>query len=112
MIDYKLQNKIILRNFSESSDKHDVIKTLLYRMLRRKYKGCPIYTEYQLEGEIPDIYLDTGKGIIIFEIQKEISPAWLKEMFLRYGDVDLIVVPVKELSDDINELREELNKYI
>jgi len=112
MINYKLQNKIVLRNFSESSDKHDLIKTQLYRLLRRKYKNCPIYTEYQLKGEIPDIYLESKEGIIIYEIQKEVTTKWLKEITKKYKDIKLTIIETKKISNNIDEMRKQLNEFV
>jgi len=112
MINYKKINKVCVRNLSEKSDFHDVIKTLLYRMLRRENKNIEIYTEEQLNGEIPDIYLKYKDKIIVWEIQEEDSQAWYEKIKERYSDVDLIIVPLKKLSKDFNVFKKQLNDYV
>lgn len=114
-IDFKRNNKISLRNFSESSDHHDVIKLLLVRMLRRKYKKAPIYTEFnpaRPQKDYPDIWIRVKKEVMIYEIQKEITTEWTKQIIEKHSDVDLIIVPTKKLSKDINKLKIELEEYI
>ena len=120
LTDYKRNNKIILRNFSESCDMHDLIKLLLVRMLRRKHPDSrlnPIYTELEREeGEIPDIWAKLKKDIVVYEIQKDNSNKWTKKVNTKYEDVDLVIVPIKELEKKykkmLDELKEELSKYI
>lgn len=103
--DFKRNNKVALRNFSKSSDFHDLVKTLIVRMLRRVHQdshAVPIYTEYSPERpnkEYPDIWMRIKQDIIVYEIQKEVSKAWLKEISKRYQDVDLITVNLKDIHD-------------
>lgn len=112
MIDYKYINKVIVRNLSESSDKHDLIKTQLYRILRRKYPNCPCYTEYPLGKEIPDIYYEIKGKIFVVEIQKEVSPSWIKNILERYKDVNLIIIETKKISNDILEMKKQLEEFV
>ncbi len=112
MIDYKLLNKVSIRNLNPKSDFHDICKIMLYRLIRRKYPNCPVYTEYKLSGEIPDIYLETKKGIIIWELQWNVTKKWLEKIKKRYSDVDLIIVKLKDLPKDFDKLKKELEKYV
>ena len=128
-------NKIGLRNFKEASDLHDILKTQLVRMLRRKHKdnhNVPIYTEYNPERpneDYPDIWLKIKQNIIVYEIQEQVSEKWTKQILKKYEDVDLIIVPLKEVmknwlikmfpteGDDIEinpikSLREVLEVYV
>ena len=96
-------NKIGLRNFKEKSDLHDILKTQLVRMLRRKHKdnhNVPIYTEYNPERpneDYPDIWMRIKKDIIVYEIQENMSKNWVKQILKKYEDVDLIIVPLQEV---------------
>ena len=131
MINYSKNNRVKLRNFSESQDFSDIIKTLLVRMLRRKHRDitkCAIYTEFNSENpneSYPDIelilnpYLNKRKRIpekYIFEIQKEINENWLIEVGNRYEEHNLIIIPIKILEEKykslIEDLKRELEKYI
>jgi hypothetical protein len=112
MINYKKINKVLIRNLHESCDFHDLVKTQLYRMLRRENKNIEIYTEEQLNGEIPDIYLKYKGKIIVWEIQEEDTKAWYEKIKKRYADVDLIIVPLKKLSRNFEELGKQLNDYV
>lgn len=117
-LDYRRNNKIALRNFNECCDKHDIVKLLLVRMLRRKHKSknVAIYTEFDPKdpnAEYPDIWMRTQNGhIIVFELQKEITKEWENKVLEKYKEVDLIIVPLKKLSNDLNKLKIELHGYI
>lgn len=118
-IDWNKNNKIALRNFSESQDHHDIVKTLLMRMLRRKNKNSNqvlLYSENDPNNKnnnYPDIWMRTRKGdIIVWEIQKEITTKWEKEVIERYKDVDLIIVPLKNLSKNIDKLKIQLKEFV
>ena len=114
-IDHRRNNKIALRNFSESSDHHDLIKALLVRMLRRKHKKVAIYTEHNPnnpQGDYPDIWIKIGKDVLVYEIQKIITKKWTKQIIEKHPEADVIIVPTKNLSKNIDELREQLKDYI
>ena len=112
MINYKYLNKVPVRNLSKSSDKHDIIKMLLYRMIRRKYPKAEVYSEYPLGNEIPDIYYKLKKDIYVLEIQKEINAGWVKKIIDRYGDINLEIIETKKISNNINEMKEQLKEFI
>lgn len=115
-MNYDRLYSVKVHNASESADKHDIIKLLLVRMLKRINKNAIIYTEYnpdRLNETYPDIYMKTRKGdIYIYEIQKEITKEWTKQIITKYPDENLVIVPVKELSDNWVEMRKELEKYV
>lgn len=112
--DWKRNNKIGLRNFKEASDFHDVVKTELVRMLRRLHKdnhNTPIYTEYNPERpneDYPDIWIRIKKDIIVYEIQQQITKKWTEQITEKYENVDLIIVPLKEV---LKNWRQIINKY-
>ena len=127
--DFKRNNKIGLRNFKEASDLHDICKTQLVRMLRRKHKdnhNIPIYTEFNPERpnkDYPDIWMRIKQDIIVYEIQESMSRNWVKQITKKYQDVDLIIVPLKEVlanwrliidkyENPIESLREVLEVYV
>ena len=125
--DYKRNNKIALRNFTEPNDLHDVVKTLLVRLLRRKYpnnKSVPIYTEFnpnETNDNYPDIWMKIPKNqIIVYEIQRKASKQWIKIMNDRYESVDWQMVKLDDVEKEwIQELKkspknpiEKLNKVL
>lgn len=101
--DYKRNNKVALRNFSEGVDFHDVVKVLLCRLLRRKHSDstkCLIYTEYNSEepnDSYPDIEVQIKLSKYVYELQEEVSEAWKDKMLLQYGHTDLIIVELKKV---------------
>jgi len=135
-IDWDEHCKIRLALADESMDKHDIIKMQIVRMLRRKHKGelgyVRIYTEHCLhkgaDERFCDVYYENTKKkeVYCFEIQKSISEKWFNETNKFYKDldqtlffscqnfktVDLIIIPIKELSDNIPELTKQLDKFI
>ncbi len=118
--------KIRLSNIvSESMDKHDIVKTLIVRKLLRRYKKrawIRIYCEFKLDRMTPDIYFENlkDKSVICYEIQKTITKKWEEETIKKYNSydvpnfnsIDLIIVPLRELSNDIRILNKQLDKYI
>ncbi len=126
-VDWKRNNKVGLREFSESSDFHDIVKTVLVRMLRRKHPKSdktPIYTEHnplKPNEDYPDIWAKIDGEVITWEIQKEMTKDWMAKV--RNKDVDVIVVPLDQLNKDIeiimkgkdlnflNALRKSLEPY-
>ncbi len=75
-----------------------------------------------------DVYYENikTKEIYCYEIQKDVSEKWLinledfykdldKELLFsvqNFKTVDVIVIPIKDLSDDIPTLTKQLGKYI
>lgn len=120
LIDWKRNNKIALRNFSENVDFHDIVKTLLVRMLRRKHKdSCkvPIYTEFnpeEINENYPDIWMKDEHGdIYVWEIQDKISKEWQKSISKHYENIsELTIVSLNDLSKNIDELKKQLEKYL
>ncbi len=112
--DFKRNNKIGCRNFKESVDLHDIVKTQLVRMLRRKHPNnlnVPIYTEHNPEKpneEYCDIWMRIKGDVIVWEIQENMSKNWVKTILKQYEDVDLIIVPLKEV---LTNWRNIINKY-
>jgi len=129
--DFKRNNKIGIRNFTDASDFHDLVKLLLVKILRRKHQdnnATQIYTEYSPTsplGEFPDIWMSLRERnktkIVVYEIQKEITKYWTERVQNRYENCDLIIVPLKEVlkewkdninSDPIKALRQVIEPYV
>lgn len=118
--------KVRIANTDKSFQKHEIIKLLIVMKTLQKYKRkdwLRIYTEFELENSCrPDVYVENikDKSIIIYEIQKDFSPQWLEKKTIQYesytvpnfNSIDLIIIPLKELSDDIQELSKQLDEYI
>jgi len=117
--------KVKLASSIPEMDKHDVVKLLLVRKILRKNKRkhfLRIYTEFELENKKkPDVYVEDlkNKSILIYEIQKDYSPSWIKETTKAYKNyevynftVDLVIIPLKGLSDNIQELNKQLDEFV
>jgi len=118
--------KIRTTNPDKSRDKHEVVKLLLVRALMRKHSRnmfIRIYTEFRLDnGAIPDVYFENlrTKEAYAFEIQKNMSNKWLKEIKEKYKNYqapffdtfDYIIIDLSEFSNDINEIREKVEEYV
>jgi len=135
IVDWKRNNKIGIRNFSESCDLHDIIKLMLVRMLRRKHKDSrkePIYTEFDPEApldDFPDVwarFFDWDKHkfqrakVYVWEVQRGITKEWKEKILKQYEDIDdVFIIDVNDIEKKLNlsenplkTLREELEKYI
>ena len=82
-----------------------------------------IYTEQDLgDGKICDVYCENlrNKTAYAYEIQKSITKEWKESILNKYKDwevygmysADLIIIPVRESPDDLNELNKWLEMYI
>ena len=119
--------KIRIANPNDSFQKHEIIKLLICMKILNNYSNrswLRIYTEFNLNngsGLKPDIYVEDikAKTILCYEIQKNLSKKWLKEKTKQYNEyeipyftLDLIIVPIKKLSDNLEELNKQLDEYI
>ncbi|GBE19385.1 hypothetical protein BMS3Abin17_00108 [archaeon BMS3Abin17] len=120
--------KVKLSNITDSSmDKHDVVKLLLVRKLRYKYRRkkdwIRVYTEFDLDNGLKcDVYFEDlkTKSVIIYELQKEYSNKWLEEKTIKYEElkvpffktVDFIPIDLGDFTENIWEINKELEKYI
>lgn len=110
-VDYAKLNKIALRNFSQAVDMHDVVKTMLVRMIRRKHpniQNCLIYTETPEEkfgGPIPDVTVHLKENFrkpwrkIVYEIQEKFTKAWIEKMNKQYEEIDWYPIPLQDIRD-------------
>ena len=115
IINYKEHCKVRIRNADKSFLKHEVVKLLIMSLSKNKYDYAGIYSEYELSnGQIVDVMVDLGSERVMYEIQKEISPLWLETIKIRDLNLEIntIVVPLKKLSDNLNELTKQLEEYI
>jgi len=119
--------KIKLANSDKSFQHHEVVKLLLVMKLISKYKNqknwLRIYTEFELEnGLVCDVYFYNikTKAVICYEIQKQFTKKWLEEKTLKYKEIeipyltsiDFIPIDLNNLSKEIEELNDQLEKYI
>ncbi len=117
--------KIRTTNPNPNRDHHEVVKLLIVRRLLEKYKRTNkirIYTEYFLEGVIPDVYFENlkDKSVICYEIQKDFSKAWIAKKMKQYEkidvpffkSVDFIPINLNEFPTDIAGMNKALEKYI
>jgi hypothetical protein len=117
--------KIRIRNSDDSFQKHEVIKLLIVMKLLKKHNKrsfIRIYTEFNLEGLIPDVYFEDikSKSVVCYEIQKDFSKKWLEEKTKQYNNyqvpfmnsVDFIPINLNECPDNIQEINNWLEKYI
>ena len=123
--DYNNLFKIRIRELTEAQKKHLVVKTLIVQKLLIKYKTyrqwIRIYTEFNLDPRICDIYFENlrTKEVYIYEIQERITNEWIGQTKRFYKDYevfnmtnDLVVVDLNKLSDNIEEMYEQLDEYI
>jgi len=118
--------KVRIGNSDESFQKHEVVKLLIVMKIlqkNRRRNWLRIYTEFKLE-EVdlkPDIYMEDikNKSVICYEIQKECDKKYIQDRVKKYNayevynfTVDLVIIPLKELSDNIQELNKQLDKYV
>ena len=125
-IDWSNLFKVNIANSDNSFQKHEVTKLLVVMKILNKTKiknWLRIYTEFQIEnGKKPDVYVENlkEKSIVIYEIQKECSKKYIKETTKEYTDyevpffdsVDLVIIPLKKLSNNIEKLNKQLGKYV
>jgi len=117
--------KVKLASSIPEMDKHDVVKLLLVRKILRKNKRkhfLRIYTEFELENKKkPDVYVEDlkNKSILIYEIQKDYSPSWIKETTKAYKNyevynftVDFIPIDLNDCPENIEEITKWLEKYV
>lgn len=118
-VDFRRNNKILIRNFHETCDLHDIIKLLLVKMLRRKYPNSPrfpIYTEYDATlpcEDYPDIWMRVERDIYVWEIQRKITKSWQDKIIKQYEEVNLIIVPLELFEGlKIEQIKEKLKDYV
>jgi len=119
--------KIRIANSSKEFQKHEVIKLLVMMKLIEKHKldknWIRIYSEFPVDDNlIPDIYFEDikSKSIICYEIQKNMGDEYIKRKTKQYNElniaffntVDLIIIPIKNAPNDLNELNNYLDQYI
>src|SRR3990167_894489 len=115
-INHKENNKLRVRNADASFTKHEVVKLLIMILSRQRYKTSGIYSEYELiNGDIVDVMIDLdGHDKVYYEIQKDISKDWMQDIKERDLDLDIntLIIPIKDLSDNLSILTEELKRMI
>jgi len=102
MVDWNKNNKIALRNPSNSSfHMHELIKQFVVLFLREKYKDSHanvIETERKVGDRIADIWLRTRRGdIYVWEVQENLSKRWLEDALKDYEQVNFEPIPLKKV---------------
>ncbi len=127
-VDWENLYKVRIGNSDESFQKHEIVKLLIVMKTLQKNKRrdwLRIYTEFLLNNGSnlrPDVYVENvkDKSVICYEVQKECDKKYIKDRTKKYNDyevpffntIDLIIIPLKELSDNIQELNKQLDKYV
>ena len=121
MVNWSEMWKIRLNNYSDGFLTHEIVKLVVVKsILNKNHKDKQyqeIYTEYPIGfGKIVDVYWKNHKTkeTYYFEIQKNVSKKWLKDVQNTYKkiDGDLIIIPLKKMSDSILELNNQVKDYI
>jgi hypothetical protein len=108
MVDWKKNNKVAIRNFTEGCDFHDLVKIMMVRILRRRHPASgsiPIYTEFNprdTHDDYPDIWMQLRDDIYVFEIQEKVTKEWTAQIIEKHEDKNLIIIPLKEVRDRLN----------
>lgn len=115
-------NEIIkVENITDIKDKEFIVKCLLFKKLVTKYRTrtekVRIYTDFYIDGIKTDLYLEKYESheafIYILKdklIEKE-SQILNKHKPLFFKEVRIVLINVKDLSDNITELIKELEEY-
>jgi hypothetical protein len=126
-IDWNKLNKINIRELTDSATKHLVVKTLIVQRLLLKYKGqnnyIRIYTEMPVvEKKVADVLFENirTKECYAYEIQSQNTPKWRLETQKAYSNwqphgfktADWVLVDLNLLSENISELKLQLDKII
>jgi len=123
-VDWDRQFKLRTTDCRKERDKHEVCKLLLLRKLIRKHTSekqyIKVYTEFNVhEGVICDIYFENYKTRekYCFEIQKDMTKVKQKqEAYKDWSDLffttDLIIIDLNKLSNDIDEMEEQLGVFV
>jgi len=125
-IDWINLYKIKIANSDDIFQKHEITKLLVVMKILNKTKNknwLRIYTEFSIENnKKPDVYVENikEKSIVIYEIQKECDEKYIQETTKEYADyqvpffdsVDLVIIPLKKLSNNIEKLNKQLGKYV
>lgn len=128
MVDWNNLYKVRIGNSDESFQKHEIVKLLVVMKTLQKNKRrdwLRIYTEFELNNGSnlrPDVYVENvkDKSVTCYEVQKECDEAYIKDRVERYNayevpffnTIDLVIIPLKELSDNIQELNKQLDEYV
>ncbi len=95
----------------------------LLNRFKRNLSKIRIYTEFPtINNRRCDIYLENinTKESYAWEIQKQMGKGWLKSVTEDYKEwqvpfmktSDLIIIPLKNLSKDIDDLNDQLDEYL
>ena len=122
--------KVRINNPDDSFQKHEIIKLLILMKTLNRHKNerhyIHIYTEFLIQNQGKSkktdlFYLNIRtKEAYSFEIQKSLSKLWMEKTKDFYKDwnypmtktSDLIIIPIKKLSNDIIKLNKELDEYV
>jgi hypothetical protein len=126
MIDWNKQLNIAVRESKKSQYKHLVVKTLVLLAIKIRYsknlKWQRIYSEFDLNGCIPDIYHENlkSKEVYCYEIQENITEDYItsKNKFYNnyevygFNRVNWILIKLKDCPDDLESIWDWVRKHI
>lgn len=108
--------KVRICHSDKSRMKHEVIKTICVMLIKNKYKSKAekIYTEYPVGKRIADVYFELDNDKYVIEIQKNMANDYQKktELYYLYFDITPIIIQIKEMPDELNELWDEIKNII
>ena len=121
---FEEQHKVRIKN--NTSTKHEIIKTVIVKLIKEKYKRnsnwINIYSEWRVnDGKICDIYLENLKTneAYAFEVQKNVSKKWAEETKRIYDKwekylftTDWILVEEDKISDNIKKMEKQIKEFI
>lgn len=119
-LDFREIYKINIANADPSFTKHEVVKLMIVKLLMFKHRyqlrHNLIYTEYDLNGKVCDVYHYNvlTKETVCYEIQKNVTPEWLKKTREFYDtlNVDFVMIDLNELSSDLFSIELDLKELI
>lgn len=122
-LDWAKVNKVTIENSNNEFLKHEHIKFEIVRQILNKHKKVKneIYTNYAINGRIPDILHinKKTKEATIYEIQdspnnKEINEAtdYYKKVEYKNKVVDFELIELNKVSDNLEEIKKYLERKV
>lgn len=119
MIDWKFANKLRPHNRNETL-KHFVVKSIVFKILFNA--GYIVYSEYDFERngktKVADILAYDGNNIhqedlsVVVEIESKPTKKHNKDLEEFYKDRTLYIIDLREISDEINKMEEQIKHIL
>lgn len=124
-LDYTKINKITIENSDDKFLKYEHIKLEIVRQILNKYKRKllkqEIYTNYPINGRIPDILHinKQTKEATIYEIKKNIDDKYISDSNIYYDNVkykgkvvDFELIEIDKVPNNLKEMKEYLERKV